>query len=130
MLPQRILIIDDDPEIVDAMSSRMENFGFECFGYSTPEDAIREIKNIRPDLVLMDLGYANNGGTGFLNEMKRCYNGEDNIPPVIVMNGENDYHVIEYAFDAGTMELFYTPMRDLSFGGSVSDCLPNDEILP
>lgn len=129
MLLQKILIIDDDPEMVDNMQTRMEHFGFECFGFTTTIAALNALKFIHPDLILMDLGYANNGGQEFINQIQEFLGKEDNLPPVIVINGEQDYHVIEYAFDMGTMELFYSPYIDFSFGNGVSDYLPSEEEL-
>jgi DNA-binding NarL/FixJ family response regulator len=53
----KIAIVEDDPEFREWLESELEVPGFECVGaYSTAEAALSEIPQIKPDIVIMDLG--------------------------------------------------------------------------
>jgi twitching motility two-component system response regulator PilH len=50
-----ILIIDDSPTEVFQMRRMLENHGFETEGAADGEEGIRKAREIRPDLILMDI---------------------------------------------------------------------------
>jgi len=55
MAPNRILIIDDDPDITEAMRVVLENEGYEVDNAKDGEDGMRRIKAARPDLIILDV---------------------------------------------------------------------------
>jgi len=55
MLKQRILVVDDDKEIVRLMNSYLEQAGYEVLAAYSGETALHTIRRERPDLVLLDL---------------------------------------------------------------------------
>jgi twitching motility two-component system response regulator PilH len=50
-----ILIIDDSPTEVFQMRRMLENHGFETEGAADGAEGIRKAREIRPDLILMDI---------------------------------------------------------------------------
>ena len=55
MLKQRILVVDDDKEIVRLMRGYLEQAGYEVLAAYSGEAALHNIRRERPDLVLLDL---------------------------------------------------------------------------
>ena len=55
MATNRILIIDDDPDITEAMRVVLENEGYEVDNAIDGEDGMRRIKAARPDLIILDV---------------------------------------------------------------------------
>ncbi|MBN2146556.1 MAG: response regulator transcription factor [Anaerolineales bacterium] len=55
MLKQRILVVDDDKEIVRLMRAYLEQAGYEVLTAYNGETALHTIRRERPDLVLLDL---------------------------------------------------------------------------
>ncbi len=55
MLKQRILVVDDDKEIVRLMRGYLEQAGYEVLAAYNGETALHIIRRERPDLVLLDL---------------------------------------------------------------------------
>ena len=54
-MAKRILIIDDDPDIVDAMSLVLQTKGYEVdYAYDGPE-GINKVHAARPDLIVLDV---------------------------------------------------------------------------
>lgn len=51
----RILVIDDNPEIVDLLVTCLREEGYGVLGALTGDDGLRLITTSRPDLVLLDI---------------------------------------------------------------------------
>ncbi len=54
-MPQRILVVDDEPEIVRVLRGYLERSGFEVLAAYDGEEALRRARQESPDLVLLDL---------------------------------------------------------------------------
>jgi len=52
---QRVLIIDDEPNIVTALEFLLEKRGYQVKVAANGEDALAEVAAFRPDLVLLDV---------------------------------------------------------------------------
>jgi two-component system alkaline phosphatase synthesis response regulator PhoP len=51
----RILIIDDDPDITEAMTVVLENRGYEVCGAADSTEGMEELKANRPDVIILDV---------------------------------------------------------------------------
>ena len=54
-MAQRILIVDDDPDIVDAETLVLESKGYEVLAAAEGEEGLKLAKAERPDLILLDI---------------------------------------------------------------------------
>jgi len=54
MAKQRILVADDEPYLVKIIRMRLELAGFEVITVTNGQDALDEVKAIKPDLVVLD----------------------------------------------------------------------------
>ncbi|MBC7260674.1 MAG: response regulator transcription factor [Chloroflexi bacterium] len=61
-MPQRILVVDDDPQIVRLLRAYLEKEGFQVFVAYDGNMALHIIRSERPDLVLLDLMLPNRDG--------------------------------------------------------------------
>jgi len=52
---KRILIVDDQKDIVELIRFKMENEGFECLVAFDGEEGLQKAKKEVPDLILMDI---------------------------------------------------------------------------
>jgi CheY-like chemotaxis protein len=55
MAPARILIVDDDPDISEAMKVVLENQGYEVQRSADSTEGMAQLKEIRPDLIILDV---------------------------------------------------------------------------
>lgn len=53
---RRVLIVDDDADNVDAFTLYLATFGHATHGATSGEDALRIWRDVRPDVILLDLG--------------------------------------------------------------------------
>lgn len=52
---KRILIVDDEPDVLKILGKRLEKTGYEIIEARNGKEAIEKAKKERPDLVLLDL---------------------------------------------------------------------------
>jgi len=51
----KILVIEDDPDMVEALRMPLEANGYEVITASTGEEGLRTVKEIEPDLIILDV---------------------------------------------------------------------------
>ena len=78
---KRILLVDDERGIVDAVAYTLSQQAFEVHSAFTAQSALRKFRECSPDLVLLDLQLPDMSGLDVLKEMRRTRPG---IPVVIV----------------------------------------------
>ncbi len=95
----KILIIDDDLDILETTGSLLEYEGFEIHSADTVEKGIEMIAQVSPDLILLDVMFPEKKTRGFeaAGEIKSKY---PKIP-VFVLTAINR----EYAFDFNTEDV-------------------------
>lgn len=84
----RILVIDDEIEIVRALQRSLAAYGFEVYTARSGEEGLEAIARHRPDLILLDLGLP---GISGLEVCKRV-RAESNLPIIVlsVKDAERD----------------------------------------
>jgi len=84
----RILVVDDEREILRALQRNLSAHGYDVFTAESGEQALSEIASHRPDLMVLDLGLP---GISGLEVCKRV-RAESNLPIVVlsVKDSERD----------------------------------------
>ena len=81
-MPQLILVVDDEPEIVDLVGLNLIAAGYEVMTASTGRAALEKVAARRPDLILLDLMLPDIDGFGVC-EILRSTEATATIPIVI-----------------------------------------------
>ena len=68
--PPRILVVDDDPTNLEVLRVRLSAQGYEVVTAVDGEDALRRARELKPDLVLLDVMMPNLDGISVLKELK------------------------------------------------------------
>jgi CheY-like chemotaxis protein len=93
----RILIVDDERDLVDAYVRLLERSGHQCVGAFDANEAIQVIDAESFDLVITDLSLPDSSGI----EIVRHARAKFKDTPIIVMSGHNTPDVNEAARAAG-----------------------------
>jgi DNA-binding response OmpR family regulator len=109
MARKSILIVEDDRDLQELLCKRLENKGFTCESAYTVESALHRLKENRPDLVLLDLGFQDANGTVFLNNAREWLPEGTKLPPIIVLSCFNDKEVVDYVLDRGASGFLAKP---------------------
>ena len=70
VFPGKILIVDDEPDIVEFISYNLRNKGYLINTAHDGVDAIRKAKEFKPDLILMDINMPNKDGMEAVKELR------------------------------------------------------------
>lgn len=55
MAKKRILLVDDEPELVDMVKIRLESNGYEVSTAYEGQEALDKARKVKPDLIILDL---------------------------------------------------------------------------
>lgn len=109
MKAQKILIIEDDPDILEFVSFNLRKEGFEVF---TAKDGVKGVQTcvqVRPDLVLLDVMMPRMDGVEVCELIRSNPSVSNTIIAMLSARGE-DYSQLA-AFDAGADAYITKPIR-------------------
>ena len=107
MAKAKILVVDDDPDLVRAMRLRLRANNFEVTTASDGYTAIASAQKERPALIILDLGLP--VGDGFV-VLERLQNIDSLASvPVIVLSARDPQSNEERALKAGAAAFFQKP---------------------
>ncbi len=84
-MPKKILVVDDDQDIVFMLKSVLEKDGFEVTTASDGNQALNLIKTLVPDLMIVDLTMPVMSGWRFTSKVRQ--NERYTKTPIIVLSG-------------------------------------------
>ena len=94
MAGKRILIADDDQEILGVLEKRLRQNNNEVVGFSSGKEAIDKCKSFNPDLVILDMLLSDTDGYSVASALRKNKNLES-VPIIFVTGQELDYSVSE-----------------------------------
>ena len=106
MSKERILVVDDEPQIHRFLEPALTAAGYEAARAETGRQAMAEIARKPPDAVVLDLGLPDMDGQEVLKKARVFYDG-----PIIVLSArDRELEKIE-ALDAGADDYVEKPFR-------------------
>ena len=78
-MSKKVLMIDDDPEFVDAISNLLDAKGYEVHTASNGKDGVAKAKAEDPDIILLDVMMTTNN-EGF-NVARELHEDQIHLPP-------------------------------------------------
>jgi len=105
---QKILLVDDDTDVVRALNIRLKSFGYDVVVAGDAMAAISIALNEKPDLIVLDIGLP--GGDGFMVMKWLGLLSELALTPVIVVSARDPTIAKQKAFDAGASAYFQKPI--------------------
>jgi DNA-binding response OmpR family regulator len=91
---RRILIADDDPDILELLTLNLEHEGFEVLGASNGDEAWALTRDAMPDLVVLDVMMPERDGLDVLTSLK-AHPRTRHIPVVLLTAKATDAEVWE-----------------------------------
>ena len=104
-----ILIVDDEIDICDMVSSILDDEGYKTFIALSKKDAIEKVKNNDINLVITDIWMNNNVNSG-LELLSWCKNYNSFIP-VIMMSGHGNINTAMTAAKNGAFDFVEKPFK-------------------
>ena len=66
----RILVVDDEPDIVDLIHDVLTGSGYEVYTASSGEEALNMVEGVEPDLIVLDVVLPGLSGFEFCRKVK------------------------------------------------------------
>lgn len=108
---KKILLVDDDPNFVEATTKILENGGYEVVVALTGEDALKKLREASPSLIILDLMLPGRDGLSICSELK------DDIKtsglPILILTGvaKSRSHIEEIVFHHKADDYIEKPVR-------------------
>lgn len=106
----RILVIDDNPNVVDMISTFLRGEGYGVLGALTSDDGLKLAILARPELVLLDIGLPGANGLELLMRIRLM----NPSAKVIMVTGNTDPALAREAFRLGALAYVDKPF-DLAY---------------
>lgn len=81
---RKILIVDDEPEIVRVMQARLEHVGYDVRTASGGKEALEKFKAEKPDLIITDVMMPEMTGYEFFEMLRKLDGGGASVPVVVI----------------------------------------------
>ena len=88
-MAKKILVIDDEPELVKALKIRLGSEGYEVVTAFDGERGIEKAQTENPDLIVLDIMMPKLDGFATLQELKRIATHDNPLPPVVVLTARD-----------------------------------------
>ena len=83
---QRILIVEDDEKLQNELEIFLNHNGYEAESLKVFDDTIRDILDIAPDLVLLDINLPGADGEYVCKEIRKV----SNVPIIIITSRDSE----------------------------------------
>jgi len=102
----RVLIVDDEEELVSAIEERLNLRGFEAKGVTTGAKALEYLENTPCDVVLLDVKMPGIGGLEVIRRIK------EEMPKlqVILLSGHGSAKDVERGMELGAFDYLLKPV--------------------
>jgi two-component system alkaline phosphatase synthesis response regulator PhoP len=120
-LVQKVLLVDDEPDIVELLKYNLEREGYQVFTALNGRDALKAAKLNRPDLIVLDIMMPGMDGVEVCNQLRQQPEFKHTLITFLSARGE-DYSQIA-GFDAGADDYITKPVRPKVFISKVKALL-------
>src|SRR4051812_27071747 len=91
--PGKILIVDDEPDIVEFITYNLKGKGYLTASANDGVEALRKAKEFRPDLILLDIMMPNKDGIQTLKELRQMHEFDDTAVIFLTALSDERYEI-------------------------------------
>jgi len=104
----KLLIVDDEKDMVWLFSNIFKENGYEVFGCHDGSNALKRVRKIKPGVVLLDYNLPDMNGLQLLKKLHLV--GRDHIKGIIMASGTSDPEVKKKAIKSGAFGYLAKPV--------------------
>jgi len=102
----KVLVIDDEPTIVETIELKLRREGYTVFSGGTAEDGLRLFKQIKPDLCILDVMLPNRSGFDLCRAIRK-----EHKTPIIFLTARGSEDDRMQGFDLGADDYVVKPFN-------------------
>lgn len=104
-----ILIVDDEPDILEILSYNLANEGYHVETTDNGEKAVKMAKKLKPQLIILDVMMPEMDGIEACEQIRKINSLEDTVITFLTARGE-DYSMVA-GFEAGADDYITKPIK-------------------
>ncbi len=112
-IQQKILIVDDEPDIRDILSHCLKKVGYSVFTAVNGQDGVRAAMECRPNLIVMDIMMPIMNGMEACSILRNMVDFKDTF--IVFLTARNDELTEIEGFNAGADDYIPKPMKPQVF---------------
>ncbi|MFC1593784.1 PleD family two-component system response regulator [Candidatus Omnitrophota bacterium] len=124
-MSKKILIIDDEPEIVKLLGTRLKANGYDVATAENGEEGLKEVEAAKPDLIILDVLMPVMDGFTFFKTIKQ--DEKKSEIPILVLTGRGGMRDTFEALDAD--EFVSKPFDDVDLIKKIEACFKKKILL-
>jgi CheY-like chemotaxis protein len=107
----KILIVDDDLDIIDSLKMILEANGHQIVVKTDPDDLVASVMQMSPDLIILDIIFPENPSAGFTaaRELHKA-EGAKSIP-VLLLSAVNQLSKMSFGFSEADISDDFMPVK-------------------
>lgn len=121
MTGRRVLLIEDEPNIIEAIRFLLTREGWSVESHSTGTDAVEVVQRCAPDLLILDVMLPGKSGMDILRDL-RARPGFEKLP-VLMLTARGQARDREMAERAGVSRFMTKPFSNTEVLAAVRDLL-------
>ena len=114
-----VLVVDDEPMIVELLTTYLERMGHRALGLSDPRKVAPLLESLRPSVCVLDYDMPDINGGQLMDIVTRS----DSKEQVIFLTGEDDTDIAVDLMKRGALDYLKKPVRLLDVGQAVIEGL-------
>ena len=116
---KRVLLIEDEPNIIEAISFILSRDGWDVATHSNGHDAVDAIKRRDPDVVILDVMLPGRSGYEILTDIRA--NSDTEVLPVLMLTARGQTKDREMAEQAGASMFMTKPFSNADVLNAVNE---------
>ena len=107
----RIMIIDDDPDIVDSLTMILEARGHEVAVKTDTDTVVEAVMDVHPDLIVLDVMFPEDPQAGFVAARALHQNEKVKEIPVLILSAVNQRSNMSFDFSEADISDDFMPVE-------------------
>jgi DNA-binding response OmpR family regulator len=91
---KRVLVVDDEPDVLEVFQRALELKGYKVFPLLSPQHIFKVIVDFKPDVIVLDIMLNGMDGRAVLSALKQKYETE-NIPVIMVSSRFTEEYIMQ-----------------------------------
>ena len=117
--PRRLLIVDDDPELLQFLLDELRSAAFDCTGFDNGQEALLHLRQHKVDLAVLDWSLPDLSGVEICSRLRKT----DDTTPVLMLTARDAIDERVHALDAGVDDYLVKPFAVKELHARVRACL-------
>ena len=128
-MPQSILIVDDEKDILEFLGYNLRNQGYEVFQCRSGEEAVKLTEKKTPDLIILDIMMGGMTGIETCQILRKNHNLKDTL--IVFLTARNEDFSEIAGFQSGADDYIYKPIKPKVFLSRIAGILRrvNKEVI-